>query len=88
MDITCISDLHGHFPKLKGGDLLIVAGDLTANDGGIDLNLKLWVTGHIHESYGKKPSGGILGGLNCIILNASYVNEHYQPVNKPIRIEL
>ena len=32
MDITCISDLHGYYPKLDGGDLLIVAGDLTATD--------------------------------------------------------
>ena len=32
MIIDCISDLHGYYPKLKGGDLLIVAGDLTARD--------------------------------------------------------
>jgi Icc-related predicted phosphoesterase len=30
--IDCIADLHGHYPKLEGGDLLIVAGDLTATD--------------------------------------------------------
>lgn len=30
MIIDCISDLHGYYPKLGGGDLLIVAGDLTA----------------------------------------------------------
>lgn len=29
MIIDCISDLHGEFPKLEGGDLLIVAGDLS-----------------------------------------------------------
>lgn len=32
MIIDCIADLHGFYPKLEGGDLLIVAGDLTARD--------------------------------------------------------
>ncbi len=32
MIIDCISDLHGAFPKLEGGDLLIIAGDCTSND--------------------------------------------------------
>lgn len=32
MIVDCISDLHGFYPELEGGDLLIVAGDLTAND--------------------------------------------------------
>jgi Icc-related predicted phosphoesterase len=30
MIIDIISDLHGHFPELDGGDLLLVCGDLTA----------------------------------------------------------
>ena len=32
MIIDCIADLHGFYPKLHGGDLLIVAGDLTSRD--------------------------------------------------------
>lgn len=32
MIIDCTSDLHGYYPKLHGGDLLIIAGDLTARD--------------------------------------------------------
>lgn len=30
LSITAIGCLHGHYPKLEGGDLLIVTGDLTA----------------------------------------------------------
>lgn len=32
MIVDCISDLHGTQPELEGGDLLIIAGDLTARD--------------------------------------------------------
>ncbi len=32
MIVDCIADLHGHYPELEGGDLLIIAGDLTARD--------------------------------------------------------
>jgi Icc-related predicted phosphoesterase len=32
MILDCVSDLHGEYPKLLGGDVLIVAGDLTACD--------------------------------------------------------
>ncbi len=30
--VDCLADCHGHYPKLEGGDLLIVAGDLTGRD--------------------------------------------------------
>ena len=32
MKIACISDLHGEFPELESGDLLLIAGDHTSND--------------------------------------------------------
>jgi predicted phosphodiesterase len=37
MIIDCIADLHGFYPQLEGGDVLIVAGDLTASDTPIEL---------------------------------------------------
>lgn len=51
---------------------------------------KLHVFGHIHESYGMvRPK---LDFVHClgypIFVNASHVNERYEPVNKPIRINL
>ncbi len=46
-------------------------------------NLKLHVTGHIHEAYGHcKHKNGIH------LVNASHVNQRYEPVNKPIRVVL
>jgi Icc-related predicted phosphoesterase len=44
---------------------------------------KLWVYGHIHEGYGQE-----IFKDSTICVNASHVNERYQPVNAPIRIEL
>lgn len=47
------------------------------------LRPKLWVFGHIHEAYGQEGPYQ-WGGTKYV--NASHVNEKYQPVNKPIRI--
>jgi Icc-related predicted phosphoesterase len=30
--VDCVADLHGFYPNLQGGDLLIIAGDLTKRD--------------------------------------------------------
>ncbi len=53
MHITCVSDLHGYYPKLEGGDLLIVAGDLTAGDE-IDqyVDFYLWLSEYL-DAYKK-----------------------------------
>lgn len=43
MIIDAVSDLHGYFPQLEGGDLLIVAGNLTARDTAIEhINFYEW----------------------------------------------
>ena len=55
-----------------------------------ELRLKLHVFGHVHEGYGTYRSN--LEFIDRpgwpIYVNASHVNERYEPVNKPIRIEL
>jgi len=44
MKITCTADLHGNVPETIGGDLLIIAGDITARDthGEYD-NFRQWL---------------------------------------------
>lgn len=52
MIIDCVSDLHGFYPELDGGDLLIIAGDLTATDTQEELDeFDNWL---VHQSYKKK----------------------------------
>ena len=52
MIIDCIADLHGHYPQLEGGDLLIIAGDLTASDTPSQyLKFREWL---IAQDYRKK----------------------------------
>ena len=44
MLIDSVSDLHGSYPRMKGGDLLIVAGDLTAADLGHQYaHFRMWL---------------------------------------------
>ena len=45
MIIDCLADLHGHYPETEGGDLLIIAGDLTANDT-LEQQLKFYIWLH------------------------------------------
>ncbi len=49
---------------------------------------QLHVFGHIHEAHGKEEVFPTYNDKMMISVNASHVNENYQPVNKPIRIIL
>lgn len=48
--------------------------------------------GHLHECGGKQDDlvfyENMSGSRMCVMVNASHVNENYEPVNKPIRIKL
>lgn len=47
-----------------------------------ELKPKLHVFGHIHDSYGEKYTE------DTLFINASICNERYQPINKPIVVEV
>lgn len=69
MIIDCISDLHGFYPKLEGGDLLIVAGDLTARDHPKQhLKFLSWFS---EQNYKKKIL--IAGNHDNFLRNCSYI---------------
>ncbi len=74
MIVDCISDLHGYYPKLEGGDLLIVAGDLTASDKQSQyLVFREWIRS---QDYRKKIF--ICGNHdNCIEQGTFYFNEEW-----------
>ena len=48
----------------------------------LESKIKLVITGHIHEDYGEFDMDGVR------VVNASIMNVHYKPVNKPIVIEM
>lgn len=72
MDITCISDLHGHYPTLEGGDLLIVAGDLTERNE--KKEYVLFADWYLSQKYKKKVL--IAGNHDGKIENGDYYFNH------------
>jgi len=69
MIIDFCSDLHGYFPKLDGGDLLIIAGDLTASDKKEQHILFLsWLS---KQEYRKKI--WISGNHDNFLINTKYI---------------
>jgi Icc-related predicted phosphoesterase len=54
--------------------------------------LKLFVCGHIHEGHGihdiRKFQDEMNSSHSPVLVNASYIDQDYEPVNKPIRVIL
>lgn len=70
------------FGVLDKNDQGLYCGSKSLSDKMLEIDAKLHVFGHIHESYGTKIENGRL------FVNASYVDEFYRDVNKPIRVEV
>ncbi len=74
MEITCVSDLHGFYPKLEGGDLLIIAGDLTARDTDVEYyEVFHWIS---QQKYKKKII--IAGNHDNRICNHVHFPDHFE----------
>lgn len=79
MIIDCISDLHGFYPDLEGGDVLIVSGDLTANDKPIQYDqFAAWID---RQKYTKKVL--IAGNHDNFFKNKKFeeVQDSYKHIN-------
>lgn len=72
MIVDCISDLHGHYPRLLGGDVLIVAGDLTAT--GTKVEYAQFADWYLDQDYTKKVL--IAGNHENKIQNGEYYFNH------------
>lgn len=69
MKVTCIADLHGEFPILEGGDLLIVAGDLVARS---DSDAYYWFSDWLDaQPYSKKV---VIAGNHDNNIDADIIN--------------